>query len=301
METILDVKLQNYTPDDAEEVLTNHNYQKQRKIRSWHSAILSDEILKGRFIQGTQIHFVHYEGKKHLVNGQHTLDAIRRSGASVQLSVLNTKVDTAQELASIYYRHDIHLTRSMSDAMHAAGMDEETGLTATQVGELGSAVRFMATVITREHFVTKNRIARDDIMDYTREWAPTAKQFYNTISGSNDLNQKLIRKSAVMSVALVNFKYSLKDDKAVQFWWQVVNDDCLSNTDPRKTLLRFLTETRITGGGVYASKKAVVTNAHTARAVAAAWNAFYDDRQLSQIRIHDKSQNILIKGSPYNK
>jgi hypothetical protein len=109
----------NVSPAKAEEWLTLNAFPNQRPLKVKHRDFLANEIFAGRFIQGTQIHFVVFGKKKFLVNGQHTLSAILKTGITVLLAVLTTTVDSMEEVVKIYLGHDPKGTGRSTLTAHA--------------------------------------------------------------------------------------------------------------------------------------------------------------------------------------
>lgn len=93
--------------------------------------------------------------------------------------------------------------------------------------------------------------------------------------------------SGVMAVALVTLRH--QPAKAVQFWRGIADDDGLRKGDPRKTLLQDFESRRVNYG------------THLQRIIPSitAWNAFYEGRNISIIRVSESSQ-VLVSGTPIN-
>lgn len=287
----------NVDPSQAQVWLSKNNYENQRPIRSSHVSYLASEIEKGRFIDGTAIHFAELNGHLKLVNGQHTLAAIVRSGCPQKLTVTTSKVDTPLDVAELYFRHDNHLTRQISDAFRALQLEETTGLTLSQQQWVASGLMFIANgLVGNSKGGLPSRISRDDLARGVVNLSNPARLFFNAISGCRPAIHKGLTRRATMGVALVTCFYS--PNKAKEFWKQTALTDNLGIGDPRKTLNEFLVEVGMTGGGIVGSGKRVAQPSYHSRAVATAWNAYFEEREIKMIRVYEDTP-IKILGSPY--
>lgn len=299
MSSIIDSKVTssifNVDPSQAQVWISRNNYENQRPIRSSHVSYLASEIAKGRFIDGTAIHFAELNGDLKLVNGQHTLSAIIKSGCPQRLTVTITKVSSDLEIAQLYFRHDNHLTRQISDAFRALNLDEETGLNLTQQQWVGSAIYVLMSGlgVSGNFRGIKTRISRDDLAKGVVNLAEPAKNYFNCIFGVRPAIHRALTRRASVAVALVTFYYS--PVMSVDFWKQVAFTNNVKIGDPRKTLSELLVEVGMIGGG--AGKRSASTSYHS-RAISVAWNAFFEGRDLKLIKVYEDSP-IKILGSPY--
>ena len=279
-------------PEMAREWLNENDFSRQRNLRPQHRDNLVREILEGRFIQGTQVHFAQYRGGKILVNGQHTLSAIEKSGRPVTLSVLVSTTESMDEVAELYSRHDNHLSRSLMDAIKARDLHNRIGLTLRQAGKVAGAIRFIRNDFGR----LKGNIPRQDVLVEIEGWEEEGNAFFETIAGAPNMDVSLFSKASVLSLGLTTLRH--QEEKARKFWRQVAFDDGTKRGDPRKTLREFLLLTREKRGPVIRGEN-VVTPAYIARSVATAWNAFFSNKALTRIHVYDPDREILIKGTPH--
>ena len=292
MITIQSSDLEKVTPNLAKKWLHQNIFERQRNMRPHHRDTLVKEIQFDRFIQGTQIHFVQFEQDRFLVNGQHTLSAVAKSGIPVTLNVLVSDADTMEEVAALYSRHDNHLSRSILDAIKARDIHKQIGMTINQARQVAGAVRFIQSGFRQ----SGGRISREEILTEIRNWEEEGNAFINAIE-KGYLDAVLMMKASVLSVALITFRH--EEQLALKFWKQVANDDGLNRGDPRKTLHEFINMTRVKQGPLIRGTQ-VVTQPYTARAVATAWNAFHSGKNLVRIHVVDPNREIHIKGTPYN-
>jgi hypothetical protein len=279
------------TPAVAGDWLQHNIFARQRSMRPRHRDALVQEINAGRFIQGTQIHFVRFRNEQLLVNGQHTLSAIEKAGVPTTLTVLISVADTMDEVAELYSRHDNHLSRSVMDSIKARDLHNQIGMSLKQATNVTAALRFIQGGFRSSH----RNACQEDVLAGVKTWEEEGNAFFETIHGGGT-DAVLLTKAPILSVAMVTFRHQEK--KAREFWRQVAMDDGLRSNDPRKILHEFIDLTRVNRGPFIRGNK-TVTPAYVARAAAVAWNAFYSGNSITRINVVDPEREILIKGTPY--
>jgi len=281
------------TPEQALRWLTDNNFARQRPLRGWHVRYLAQAMRGGRFLEGTQIHFVVYNQHKHLVNGQHTLAAILQAGVPMVLNVQETTVTHEEDIARYYGRHDRGLPRSLSDSYQAHGFAALSGLSKTQITELGGAMPLVMSGFVNAasggYTGTLAMAFRDQDLrwDMMMAWIDEARAFFDAIAGAPSFVSRALTRQGTMSVALVTYRYA--GTRAAAFWQAAAQDSGLAFGNPVKTLLRFLGNTP--------------ANKHTpplyARYVASTWNAFWKGRPLSHVYVRNRTAPILLEGTPH--
>ena len=113
------------TPAAARKIIENEMYQRQRPLRQGHVAELAHHMEHGSFIDNTTITFALLDGKSYLVNGQHTINAIVKSGCSVTLNIQEYSCRNEDEIDSLYARQDKHYKRTEGDSFHSLGLVEK--------------------------------------------------------------------------------------------------------------------------------------------------------------------------------
>lgn len=286
--------VQQVTPTQAQAWLAECAYPHQRKLRAWHVRELANEMRKGRFIPAAPIAIAHTaDGKSHIVNGQHTLNAIIEYGEPVTQIVAHYNGVTEEDVAIIYSHYDINARRSISDALKAHGVDAATGLSPTQQNILGGALQ-----VLYNNFMPasgQERMPREDVAMAMIEWAHEMRLWWQLGDGTR-ITHTAYRRAAVCAVAIVIMRYApanMTDD----FWSQVANDDGLSRYDPRKLLREFLIDVRVNVGRVY-SKTAQTWQ--MSRVVARAWNAWCDGEDIRLLKLPQTPQKIVIRHTPYD-
>lgn len=279
-------------PAEAEAWLLRENFSRQRPLRRQHVEYLAQAMRGGRFREGTQINFAVRNGTRYLVNGQHTLAAMVASQCALLLDVQETLVETMEDVAVLYGRHDRGLARSLTDSYSAHGFAETYGFSREHTAIIGGAMPLVVSGFTSYGNYTGQlgKFMRDQDLRWGMmvDWVDESRLFFEDIRGTAGFLFKCLSRAAVVSVALVTYRYTGND--ATEFWREVAKDNGLQSTHPAKTLIRFLLEhpAKMHAPNIYA------------RYVATAWNAFFEERSLSLLRARDAGFPILIEGTPFD-
>lgn len=279
------------TPEMAEDWLSHAIYERQRRRADWHVKRLANEIELGRFVPGTQIHFANLDGRRKLVNGQHTLAAIAASGIPVQLSVLSTPVETEKEIGELYGRHDRHRGRTPHDAFLGMKLADELEMEEREVNALGAAVKYVENGFRRVS-VTRcpERASLDWLADRMKAWAPHARDYFDCVRDARASMKAAYRRAPVVAVGLVTIASERSRQKGLDFWTGAASDDGLTKNDPRRSLNDYLARNSSGHGDpvIYM------------RNVAACWNKFYEGGELQFVRPGDGGKyGVTIRGTKY--
>lgn len=279
------------TPEMAEDWLSHAIYERQRRRADWHVKRLANEIELGRFVPGTQIHFAVLDGKRRLVNGQHTLAAIARSQIPVQLSVLSTTVENDKEIGELYGRHDRHRGRTPHDAFLGMNLASELEMEEREVNALGAAVKYVENGFRRVS-VTRcpERASLDWLAERMKAWAPHARDYFDCVRDARVSMKSAYRRAPVVAIGLVTIGGERSRQRALDFWTGAAADDGLTKNDPRRSLNEYLTRNSSGHGDpiIYM------------RNVAACWNKFYEGGELQFVRPGDGGKyGVTIRGTKY--
>lgn len=297
------VQIATVDPQTAQLWRISRAYPGQRRIRQEHVEYLAEEMSRGRFAPTTEIVFVIQDGRYYLVNGQHTLEAIIKSGTTQHVVVLEYMSNSDEETAYIYGIIDTNLGRRATDLTSALRIKEETGFTATQLNAVGAAVKMIHFKFTTYGQSTW-RLHQDDLVRYIREYAPYAHQYFDIIAGCSRNITHATMRAPTLGVALVTLRFSaqrLGGNTVIDFWRGAIIDDGIALKDPRKTAHTHLVSARVAKGPSDMSRRAVYVSApYSARLLATCFNAHVEGRQLSRVRINDEASGpIKIVGSPF--
>lgn len=289
--TTIDTKLIKITPELAKEYV-GLIYEHQRPKNQSHVDYLANAMEKSLFDPTSNIAFASLNGKKVLIDGQHTLWAIMKSGIPQTLLVSDYFVTDVTQIARLYSHFNIGKRRSLFDSIRAYDITADLGLKSTQINQVAAAVRYMKAGFPR--YKSTDRYQHEEMIELVRRWQNEAHIIYNTIEGCDyPIKQKLCS-APILAVLLAIIRYS--PQKGPKFVY-LAHDDGLKKGDPRKALLNYLRQiSQHTAGGLIPQSPGDI-----ARAVAKCWGKYHDDLALNNIRIStlDSSKNIVIRGTPY--
>lgn len=283
-------------PNTAKSMLEISHYSHQRPVRDYRVYDLSLAMKRGTFAPGTAIQLAHVNDGWVLLDGQHRLRAVVDSGVEQTFVVVRHFGVSEDQAADLYGTTDRHLTRTPFDDAVAHGIPEKTGLGMTQINALGAASEF---ILNNFRSTGKNRTPIDVRRRAILDWADHYKKYYSYTSPSQ--TGRLWLRAPSIAVGMVIVMYS-KDDRCENFWRGCASDDGLRNGDPRKALIRWLGNSSVSGMGAVGRRDGrVATRPKQARAVATAWNAFYEERSLIIVKVATPdAAPINILGTPYN-
>lgn len=274
------------TPSQAEQwlaVLDHPEQEKlQRKVRNSRVDFLAKQMEAGKFLPTNNVHFAFFGDKTFLVNGQHTLHAVVKSGATITYNVVRTTCDTFNDVASLYEVYDIPLARTIKDSLNARNIDVITGINNEYLSRIGSTLRYIAAGYAN----VKQQQSLENLANGIVIFAPIFKLLESAVVGSGFIHNGGYKR-AIMGAAFPMFYYYPKE--AHLFWNQVANDNLLAADDSRKTLNKFLLAARISGGRTAKNSYISYSASEISKACFICWNAFFENRPLRVIRIAGKN------------
>lgn len=281
------------TADTAQRMLEEISYPRQRSYRIEHIDALADQIKRQMLSDVTQIHLCRKpDGSLVVVNGHHRLNAVVASGISCGFQIAITDVENDEEVDRHYASHDtLARNRSTTDVLRATRLAEKSELPQTFLARGKSAVLVILSGGIREPWRLNKPDAKwqapNRWLEGIRPWMPNMRAFHACLEGAGGFSYNLLNRKVVFSVALVTLKYQA--EKAREFWSGIALDDGLKRSDPRKTLLNWLSEHPMASN---------MSEPHL-RACAVAWNAWYEGRSLTVIKANGDGP-VIILGTPYS-
>lgn len=274
------------TPELAADFLKKYPYKYQRAVRKNAVDFYASEMATGNFKSYTTIELCKCGISKYLIDGQHRLLAVVKSGSPQKFVLLETEVGDEKELAFRYATTDRGAIRTTTDQL-ATTFDPDGfwgfSKSLTLVASLGSAVQFIAGKFLH----AKNTgVSLVDKLHRMNDYAPYAEYFFDVVDGCmNRMPTELtrsgkIRRVATLSIALITYRYSVAKvglDKVDAFWSGVLTDDSLPSNDPRKHAHKHLLTIGMVGGAgtrSVSSSSAIVSPANSARYLANCFNAY---------------------------
>lgn len=275
------------TPAQAEHIIRTQMWDRQRKLRRPHAAYLASAIELGELWKLT-VEFAELpDGTKVVVDGQHRLDAVVRSGRTLPAVVIVNRVSDEREVARLYASIDRQKTRSMVDALRAYAIVSESSISLETLSKLSAGLALLSSRFSRDFSqLGRSQISRADQIE---QWMEEIETYIGLIKGnSKEAWNLLTARSAVVAVALATIRE--QPDMAEQFWGGIAQDDGLKAGDARHALLKWLRATP-----VRSVPNAVVYSLY----VAAAWNHFYAGTDLHKIIVKNRSAPVRILGTSY--
>lgn len=279
------------SPLQMHRILQECAYEHQRPVSERHMLVLADLMARGRWQSKSQLDFVVLNGRHILINGYHRAYAQVRSGKTIEWSVVFHKAKTEADLRSLYFAFDTNIrTRGSREILRASEFASVHGLPAEMADALYRAVPFIASKFEtnpkKKNFVVEKAVDRR--LELAAEYAKAAARFAACLEGMSPVRRLKLKGGAVTAVAVITFRY--QSDTAWQFWSGVAQNSGLTRGDARQALVTDMMVRKAAGGGasVMAFAPAMI-----------AWNAFFNDRPLRQIKVLESFQPC-IDGTPFN-
>lgn len=286
------------SPEMAANLRKSADFELQRPMSAVNVARLRAEMDANRFVPGTPVYFAVLPDKSMLaLNGQHTLEAISRGKGLVELTFIYQDVKTSAEAGAIYARLDLHKIRSWRDSLRAYGAEDMladsttwTAAYAAAIGQIFMLFENSARKDRSENLIylqaTRSRDLRVKVM---REFQPHADLYVSAVGGLSG-RKHFFKRAAIFGVGLEIMRY--QPSAGTEFFTDLANDDGLRVGDPARALLRMLRDSSKTGAAAERDLQA--------RAVAVAWNAFFEKRRLEIVKPHTLHE-MRLSGTPWGK
>jgi hypothetical protein len=222
-----------------------HAFPGQRKIDKRNVERLKSEMELGTFEPTTQITFcVLPNGERHVVNGNHTLEAIIALGRPYQLCVAERFVANYSEVQSAYTRFDRQKNRTKNNHMDAwdiTGLDKKLGNSGALTIILTSYERGDSLqAVSRAHAITPEDLKRG-ILRYSKP----ARLFYGVALGPKEEIHRFVNNASIAAIGVLTMQHK----KGKTFWSTFAADNGLKDSHPAKALLNFLRDPRNQSNG----------------------------------------------------
>lgn len=253
------------TPEMARAINKNCLFDRQRPMNMDHVKRLSEEMKRGWFLAGTPVFFCILPSKSQvLVNGQHTIEAVVQSGVTIPLTFIRQGVASLEEAAQAYACFDIQRSRTWMQAAQAQGLTDKIPMLSAAL----PAMKYIMSNFGDGRDMASNTLqSRHARFDAVKEYQGSLMSLWTMLNETPIANQRAIRRSAVMAVAMMTTK--AQPSMGEEFWGGMAKDDGLRVGDPRRTLLRYLLANTVRAAA-----------GDMLRATALAWNAFFEKRTL---------------------
>lgn len=295
--------LRTVNADQAEEMIGDYQYDRQRNVSPQAVGYYAEMMEKGEWLPGSEIDIAfckNGDGAQHgyLVNGRHRLLAVIKANAATTFAIKEYGCDDREEVDRLYGLLDTGRSRSIIDYVNAVAGEGEMGLNRNQIRNLGAAVAF-----TRGNFgyLNKYHLTPGERIELMQRYAAVAKDYFALLAGATNTIEIPMRRASSMSVALVTLEQArpiFGEDKVNDFWKGIALNDGLRVGDPRKVAFMHMIESKMRGGS--ATGNAKYTSApFSARYIANCFNAWVENRPLTFTRVSDASAPISIAGTSF--
>lgn len=240
------------------------------------SAIMSTGLA---WMEETQIRFGVLDGRLWLMDGNHRIRAQANAAVSIPWNVKVDRYDSEDTFRAAFHKFNTNTRgRTEPQILGAAGFSSDYGISKQTAAALYRAVPFIVLGFRTshrdrtEHEVLKSRIV-DIRMDIASKYIGAALDLDECLKKGDGKIKRKILVAGITAVALVTLGCRATSAAAKEFWSGLARNDGLKKGDPRRTLAIYLLSEPLTNGA--------------SAAAAAAWNAWFERRQLSVIRTGD--------------
>lgn len=282
-------KEMNIDVEMARRLLTECQYPEQRPLNEDRAMLLATAMEHGTFLPFTQLAFAVHNGRHYLVNGQHRLNAVGLALTAQSFRIEVYPCRSMDEVRALYTRFDQPGgQRSLTQVSRSLGLHDEAdgGLRPPTAALLLRAAPLLMIDLRRIAPNQRPRNTRDldAKKDFALKWKPWALDYQNCLDKGIGRYTSRFRAGGVFAVALTTLRY--QRDKAIPFWSEAARNSGLLTGDPRLTLhTHFLSSRRAT------------SEYELAEAACWAWNAWFQDRRLTLIKVLGSPLKVL--GTPY--
>jgi hypothetical protein len=255
-------ELQCITPIVAASLLEKNTYVSQRALSKQHVKNLCNAIRKGEFHTGEIVLATAGDGKEHILNGQHQLNAVVMAGAPINVLMVRAECPTPEDMSNLFSQFDVNKGRSILDIVKS----EVNSIDGVCWNHLtGSLLAGALAIIDNESKGETRHEKALRIRTFTAEG-----NFVNQFIGT--ANKHLNRAQVVACMISTYWK---APTAAYEFWNYVGSGEMLARKDPRMTLRTYLVSLSIKGNGSIGTRKEIMAKC------VIAWNAFRMDKPTS--------------------
>lgn len=278
------------TPSLAARILTEAHFDGQRKVVEGQAQLYAEAMRRGVWLKNSQIAFCRVGSRYYLVNGRHRLTGVTLAKMPIEFQLAIYDCKSEAEVQAMYSRFDTMIRkRSHENVIHAFDLAGKAEVSKTIARAIYRAIPFIVNDMkSHKGYTDKAKAGLVDMrLDACLPWFDSARLLERCLEECDTTPKKLIlRNGGTSAVALVTLRY--QPEAAIEFWSGLAKNDGLRKGDPRHTLLNALLTRTL--------------NSHHNGSVlvpALAWNAFFENRSLSIIKIYP---NVLpqILGTPFS-
>jgi hypothetical protein len=282
--------VQSVSAEQAADFLDKTTFLGQRKLDLVHVRYLAGLMRDGSFRPASPAEFAELpDGRRFLVNGQHTMSAIVDYGGAIDLNITIYSVDDMVGIGVLYNTFDRNKPRSLKDNWQALDMKKRYAMLDNEVTAFGRAAPFIAgnfgyrpTKIAQQY---RSPDLRARVMDNHHE---AARQFMDCLKPAEPAIRRALLYPPVLALGVYTVAHD--HDRAVRFWILAADDQNLSKTDPPKAATMLAQRPM---------KGILKTQVALAQSLIAVWNAYVVERQMKHPKLlKDPSDAVRILGTP---
>lgn len=215
-------------------------FPRQRNIQPSRVQFLRIEIQAGDFNPVAFIAFaVLPNDDAFLVNGNHTLEALKQLNRDVELSIAVFPCKDMVEVNKLYNSFDAYKPRTWGDAFRAEGMTDEI----PNVKAIAPAVLIINARFTDPRALVLPRQKR---IESVREYKHQAFLWHELVARKDARLINLLQRRAHLCVILETLRQ--QEALAMKFWGETLADDGLKQGHPGKTLLAYASRVKAQSG-----------------------------------------------------
>lgn len=279
------------TPAQANFVVSNMAYERQRPIAKDHVTTLRELMQRDQWNDRSPLDFARLPGGQIvLVNGHHRLTAQAQSHRDIVWQIIIRDCADMDAVAALYYRYDTNArTRSEENILAGINYADRHGLSKSMAKNLYRAAPIIAAGLSMRNSsdadITNRRLV-DERLQIMDRYVVSAQMAAEAFDPAPTFVSRKLAAGGFFAVVLVTYFH--QPATADRFWRGMVLDDGLAKGDPRKTLLNDIRDRD--------SRKGVVLQ--NVVSATKAWSAFFESRKLMIIRVK-AGETIPLLGTPY--
>jgi hypothetical protein len=286
-------------PSEAARILNRNCFDRQRPLRKPDVRFYAEEMVRGEWLPRSVLKFCDVNGSQYLIDGQHRLTAIIESQTKQVFEIQVLNADSEEEMARIYTKVDQNAIRTDGNKLKALGLDSEMGMSAPKLERYGAAVKFIES-----GFVHAAKMHTYEYVACIRKWSDGIANYDDMLIDVAQSGNHIARRSSVAGVGIVTMQESVKEygeSVVYEFWEGVLSGiGFQSQDDPRKRVYMHLLQASLVGGSAATFKSDTHTSKeYQARAVAAGFNAWVENRSLSKLVVVDARSPMRLNGSRF--
>lgn len=293
------------TPELAQYWLSFNSYDNQRDLKRKKMTDFSSTMNEGKWANGVStiiFAVLKNDNDKHvLVDGQHRLNAICKSGKSQIMSIAYVNVFSDKEVAYTYFKIDRGIKRSTFEALKATNTPEQMGLTDNQTRQTAAAIKFLFKGFKR---FPLQKIDRDDeeVLEIIKYYSQAIEDFWE-IQSRIPNSITVAKRMSVSSVGIALFQEaSITYGKArvEEFVHSILSGDMLEKNDPRFIAYNHLITTNLNHAK---PGEKLVTAEQQARYLIYCWNFWVKGKELKSVsrgkmdEMNDTTHLVHIEGT----